>query len=59
MDIMCNFALIEDIIRVGDGSNGTNIGGDRVYSNILKLSVTISLVYFVKPHKSYLISYCD
>ena len=40
---MCNLALIEDIIRVGDGSNGTNIGGDRVYSNILKLSERINL----------------
>ncbi|PWA83772.1 Lecithin:cholesterol/phospholipid:diacylglycerol acyltransferase [Artemisia annua] len=43
VDIMGNFALIEDIIRVAAGSNGTDIGGDQVYSNIFKWSEKINL----------------
>ncbi|KAI3709701.1 hypothetical protein L2E82_39467 [Cichorium intybus] len=43
VDIMGNFALIEDIIRVAAGGSGKDLGGDRVYSNIFKWSERIKL----------------
>ncbi|KAA8523292.1 hypothetical protein F0562_009715 [Nyssa sinensis] len=43
VDIMGNFALIEDIIRVAAGSTGDDLGGDRVYSDIFKWSEKIKL----------------
>eukprot|EP01018_Ginkgo_biloba_P007414 Gb_12803 [translate_table: standard] len=43
VDIMGNFALIEDIIRVAAGAKGEDIGGDQVYSDILKWSEKIKL----------------
>ncbi|KAM0037305.1 putative transferase [Helianthus debilis subsp. tardiflorus] len=43
VDIMGNFALIEDIIRVAAGSDGKELGGDRVYSDIFKWSERINL----------------
>ncbi|KAL0338913.1 UNVERIFIED_CONTAM: Phospholipid:diacylglycerol acyltransferase 1 [Sesamum angustifolium] len=36
VDIMGNFALIEDIIRVAAGATGEEIGGDKVHSDIFK-----------------------
>ncbi|KDP33885.1 hypothetical protein JCGZ_07456 [Jatropha curcas] len=43
VDIMGNFALIEDIIRVAAGATGEDLGGDRVYSDIFKWSERINL----------------
>ncbi|XP_077235902.1 lecithin:cholesterol acyltransferase family protein [Tasmannia lanceolata] len=43
VDIMGNVALIEDIMRVAAGASGSEVGGDRVYSDILKMSERISL----------------
>ncbi|KAK4756906.1 hypothetical protein SAY87_007033 [Trapa incisa] len=43
VDIMGNFALIEDIIRVAAGAIGEELGGDRVYSDIFKWSERIEL----------------
>ncbi|GAB2267756.1 Phospholipid:diacylglycerol acyltransferase 1 [Dionaea muscipula] len=43
VDIMGNFALIEDIIRVAAGAAGEELGGDRVYSDIFKWSERIKL----------------
>nr|AHA57447.1 phospholipid:diacylglycerol acyltransferases 1 [Linum usitatissimum] len=43
VDIMGNFALIEDIIRVAAGASGEDLGGDRVYSDIFKWSDKIKL----------------
>lgn len=43
VDIMGNFALIEDIIRVAAGAMGEELGGDRVYSGIFKWSERIDL----------------
>lgn len=43
VDIMGNFALIEDIIRVAAGATGEDLGGDRVYSDIFKWSDKIKL----------------
>lgn len=43
VDIMGNFALIEDIIRVAAGANGEDLGGDQVYSGIFKWSERIKL----------------
>ncbi|KAL4652465.1 hypothetical protein ACB092_01G235200 [Castanea dentata] len=43
VDIMGNFALIEDIIRVAAGATGDDLGGDRVYSDIFKWSENINL----------------
>ncbi|KAJ9538665.1 hypothetical protein OSB04_031398 [Centaurea solstitialis] len=36
VDIMGNFALIEDIIRVAAGATGNDLGGDRVYSDVFR-----------------------
>ncbi|PON54866.1 Lecithin:cholesterol/phospholipid:diacylglycerol acyltransferase [Parasponia andersonii] len=43
VDIMGNFALIEDVIRVAAGATGEELGGDRVFSDIFKWSETIDL----------------
>ncbi|XP_010685335.2 phospholipid:diacylglycerol acyltransferase 1 [Beta vulgaris subsp. vulgaris] len=43
VDIMGNFALIEDIMRVAAGQTGKDIGGDRVYSDIFKWAEKIKL----------------
>ncbi|KAL6585184.1 Phospholipid:diacylglycerol acyltransferase 1 [Orobanche minor] len=43
VDIMGNFALIEDIMRVAAGATGEDLGGDRVYSDIFKWSEKIDL----------------
>lgn len=43
VDIMGNVNLIEDILRVAAGASGTEIGGDRIYSDILTLSERINL----------------
>ncbi|TKY64292.1 Phospholipid:diacylglycerol acyltransferase 1 [Spatholobus suberectus] len=43
VDIMGNFALIEDVIRVAAGATGEDLGGDRVYSDIFKWSEKIKL----------------
>ncbi|XP_044472110.1 phospholipid:diacylglycerol acyltransferase 1-like isoform X2 [Mangifera indica] len=43
VDIMGNFALIEDILRVAAGATGEDLGGDRVYSDIFKWSEKIDL----------------
>ncbi|KAK4479546.1 hypothetical protein RD792_015063 [Penstemon davidsonii] len=43
VDIMGNFALIEDIMRVAAGAKGEDLGGDQVYSDIFKWSDKIDL----------------
>lgn len=43
VDIMGNFALIEDIMRVAAGGTSENLGGDQVYSDIFKWSEKINL----------------
>ncbi|KAL0424968.1 UNVERIFIED_CONTAM: Phospholipid:diacylglycerol acyltransferase 1 [Sesamum radiatum] len=43
VDIMGNFALIEDIMRVATGATGDDLGGDHVYSDIFKWSEKIKL----------------
>lgn len=43
VDIMGNFALIEDIIRVAAGASGDDLGGDQVHSDIYKWSDRINL----------------
>nr|AZM65202.1 diacylglycerol acyltransferase 3 [Vitellaria paradoxa] len=43
VDIMGNFALIEDIIRVAAGATGEDFGGDRVYSDIFSWSEKVKL----------------
>ncbi|KAG6665075.1 phospholipid:diacylglycerol acyltransferase 1-like isoform X2 [Carya illinoinensis] len=43
VDIMGNFALIEDVLRVAAGATGEDLGGDRVYSDIFKWSEKINL----------------
>jgi phospholipid:diacylglycerol acyltransferase len=42
-NIMENVALIEDILRVAAGATGANIGGDRICSDIMRISERISL----------------
>ncbi|XP_024960119.1 phospholipid:diacylglycerol acyltransferase 1-like [Cynara cardunculus var. scolymus] len=43
VDIMGNFALIEDVMRVAAGATGKDLGGDQVYSSIFKWSDRINL----------------
>nr|WKY18106.1 phospholipid:diacylglycerol acyltransferase 1-2 [Paeonia rockii] len=43
VDIMGNFALIEDVLRVAAGATGDGLGGDRVFSDIFKWSNNINL----------------
>lgn len=43
VDIMGNFALMEDIIKVATGASGEDLGGDQVYSDIFKWSEKINL----------------
>ncbi|OVA19442.1 Lecithin:cholesterol/phospholipid:diacylglycerol acyltransferase [Macleaya cordata] len=43
VDIMGNVALIEDVMRVAAGATGTEVGGDRIYSDILRMSERINL----------------
>ncbi|KAG4191631.1 hypothetical protein ERO13_A07G106700v2 [Gossypium hirsutum] len=43
VDIMGNFALIEDIMRVASGATGDEIGGDQIHSDIIKMSERINL----------------
>ncbi|CAK9203653.1 unnamed protein product [Sphagnum jensenii] len=43
VDIMGNFALIEDILRVASGQSGDEIGGDRIYSDLPTWSERINL----------------
>ncbi|PIN24691.1 Diacylglycerol O-acyltransferase [Handroanthus impetiginosus] len=43
VDIMGNFALIEDVMRIAAGATGEELGGDRVYSDIFKWSEKIDL----------------
>ncbi|KAL6204939.1 hypothetical protein ACLB2K_022205 [Fragaria x ananassa] len=43
VDIMGNVALIEDVLRIAAGATGAQIGGDRIYSDIMRMSERISL----------------
>ncbi|XP_009625751.1 putative phospholipid:diacylglycerol acyltransferase 2 [Nicotiana tomentosiformis] len=43
VDIMGNVALIEDVLRVAAGATGAELGGDRIYSEIMKMSERINI----------------
>ncbi|XP_059625281.1 putative phospholipid:diacylglycerol acyltransferase 2 [Cornus florida] len=43
VDIMGNVALIEDVLRVVAGATGAELGGDRIYSDIVRMSERINL----------------
>ncbi|RVX20156.1 putative phospholipid:diacylglycerol acyltransferase 2 [Vitis vinifera] len=43
VDIMGNVALIEDVLRVAAGATGAEMGGDRIYSDIMRMSDRINL----------------
>lgn len=38
VDIMGNVALVEDVLRVAAGATGAELGGDRIYSDLLTMS---------------------
>jgi phospholipid:diacylglycerol acyltransferase len=40
---MGNLALIDDVLRVAAGASGAEIGGDKVYSDIFRMSERINL----------------
>ena len=42
---MGNVALVEDILRVAAGATGEEIGGDKIYSDILRMSENKSSVW--------------
>ncbi|MED6155467.1 putative phospholipid:diacylglycerol acyltransferase 2 [Stylosanthes scabra] len=41
--IMGNVALVEDVLRVAAGATGEDIGGDRIFSDIMRMSERINL----------------
>ncbi|KAI5577729.1 hypothetical protein BDE02_09G134000 [Populus trichocarpa] len=43
VDIMGNLALIDDVLRVAAGASGAEIGGDKLYSDIFRMSERINL----------------
>ncbi|GKD06563.1 phospholipid:diacylglycerol acyltransferase 1-like protein, partial [Tanacetum coccineum] len=43
VDILGNFQLLEDVLRVATGASGEDFGGDRIYTNIFKWSEKINL----------------
>ncbi|NP_001310647.1 putative phospholipid:diacylglycerol acyltransferase 2 precursor [Ricinus communis] len=43
VDIMGNNALIEDVLRVAAGATGTEMGGDRIHSDILRMAEKINI----------------
>ncbi|CAN4119448.1 unnamed protein product [Withania somnifera] len=43
VDIMGNVALIEDVLRVAAGATGAELGGDRIYSDIMEMSKRINI----------------
>lgn len=43
VDIMGNINLIEDVLRVAAGASGFEIGGDQIYSDIMKMSERINI----------------
>ncbi|KAA8544179.1 hypothetical protein F0562_022185 [Nyssa sinensis] len=43
VDILGNVALIEDVLRVAAGATGAELGGDRIYSDIIKMSERINI----------------
>ncbi|XP_022885454.1 putative phospholipid:diacylglycerol acyltransferase 2 isoform X1 [Olea europaea var. sylvestris] len=43
VDILGNVALIEDVLRVAAGASGSELGGDRIYSDIMKMSKKINI----------------
>ncbi|KAF3439652.1 hypothetical protein FNV43_RR17930 [Rhamnella rubrinervis] len=45
VDILGNFALIEDVIRVAAGATGEELGGDRLHSDIFEWSEEIDLQF--------------
>ncbi|CAJ1979198.1 unnamed protein product [Sphenostylis stenocarpa] len=42
-NIVGNVALIEDVLRVAAGTTGVDIGGDRIFSDIMRMSERINL----------------
>lgn len=42
-NIMGNVALIEDVLRAAGGATGEDIGGDRIFSDIMRISKRINL----------------
>ncbi|KFK33912.1 hypothetical protein AALP_AA5G076700 [Arabis alpina] len=43
VDIMGNVGLIEDVLRIAAGASGQEIGGDRVYSDVMSMSERMSI----------------
>ncbi|KAL9370525.1 hypothetical protein Peur_035665 [Populus x canadensis] len=43
VDIMGNLALIDDVLRAAAGASGAEIGGDKVFSDIFRMSERINL----------------
>ncbi|WCJ41687.1 phospholipid:diacylglycerol acyltransferase [Euphorbia peplus] len=43
VDIMGNFGFLEDVLRVAAGATGPEIGGDRIHSDILRMSEKVKL----------------
>ncbi|OIW05843.1 hypothetical protein TanjilG_23629 [Lupinus angustifolius] len=42
-NVMGNVALVEDVLRVAAGAKGEDIGGDRIFSDIMRISERINL----------------
>lgn len=43
VDIMGNVGLVEDVLRIAAGASGKEIGGDRVYSDVMRMSEKVRI----------------
>ncbi|KAK1394404.1 hypothetical protein POM88_013460 [Heracleum sosnowskyi] len=43
VDIMGNVALIEDVLRIAAGATGSELGGDKIHSNLLKMCDRVNI----------------
>ncbi|CAA7025636.1 unnamed protein product [Microthlaspi erraticum] len=43
VDVMGNVGLVEDVLRIAAGASGKDIGGDKVYSDVMRMSEKIRI----------------
>lgn len=43
VDIMGNVALIEDVLRIAAGATGSELGGDKIHSDLLKMCDRVNI----------------
>jgi phospholipid:diacylglycerol acyltransferase len=53
VDIMGNYAMIEDILRIAAGQTAEQLGGDRFYSKLLEWVERVKIDVGLKEHSSF------